>query len=318
MIAMPRQIPGATGTALKVKDFMKRTPSMSNEKSLGVEGRGIESDISRSEKKLDITMKRLGGRRLWLVSASLDKGMFTLAFEMPIVASSVVAITTDLAGIGSRSWLLTAFLLGYAAIISIVSKLSDIPGRRLLYTLCMLGLLIPSVACSAAQTTTQPIIPAFQSAINVEPLVIPSNYSFSETQAALEAAIPPLNLTFQTYLARSDYAGAHEALENLPPLNNFILPPRNFTGLLLAIGQSGQAIQYEIGNPLTAITMAQHNLDISLHTPRRVLLRVDGDKVEFKFDALAPLVAKFRIPEVDILARRLDAELVNALHRVAR
>ncbi|KAJ2981153.1 hypothetical protein NUW58_g6760 [Xylaria curta] len=151
----------------------------------------------------------------------------------------------------------------------------------------------------------------------MEPITISSNYSFSETQKALEAAIPPLDLTYQTYLAQGDYAGAHEALEALPPLNNFILPPRNFTDLLLAIGKSGQAVQYEIGNPLTAVTMAQHNLDIALHTPRRVLLRVDGDKVEIKFNALAPLVAKFQVPEVDTVARKLDAKLTETLRRVA-
>ncbi|GAW17714.1 hypothetical protein ANO14919_071800 [Xylariales sp. No.14919] len=152
---------------------------------------------------------------------------------------------------------------------------------------------------------------------SVHPIIISSKHSFSETQQALEAAIPPLDLTFQTYIAEGDYAGARAALEALPPLNNFILPPRNFTGLLLAIGEGGQAIQYEIGNPLTAVTMIKYNLDIALHTPRRVLLRVDGDKVEFKVNALASLVAKYGIPEVNAVAAKLDAELTSTLRRVA-
>ncbi|KAI1184153.1 hypothetical protein F5B17DRAFT_442869 [Nemania serpens] len=151
----------------------------------------------------------------------------------------------------------------------------------------------------------------------MQPIVISSKYSFSETQKALEAAVPRLDLKFQEYLAEGDYAGARAALEALPPLNNFVVPPRNFTGLLLAIGKSGQAVQYEIGNPLTAATMIQYNTDIALHTPRRVLLRVDGDKVEFKFDALAPIVAKYHIPEVDVVAKKLDAELTSTLRRVA-
>ncbi|KAI0530353.1 hypothetical protein GGR58DRAFT_493654 [Xylaria digitata] len=151
----------------------------------------------------------------------------------------------------------------------------------------------------------------------ISPIIITSKHSFSETREALEATIPPLDLTFQTYIAEGDYAGARAALEALPPLNNFILPPRNFTGLLLAIGKSGQAIQYEIGNPLTAVTMIKYNLDIALHTPRRVLLRVDGDKVQFKVNALAPLVAKYRIPEVDAVAKKLDAKLTETLCQVA-
>ncbi|KAI1203988.1 hypothetical protein F5X97DRAFT_318010 [Nemania serpens] len=151
----------------------------------------------------------------------------------------------------------------------------------------------------------------------MQPIVISSKYSFSETQKALEAAVPRLNLKFQDYLAEGDYLGARRALEALPPLNNFIIPPRNFTGVLLAIGKSGQEIQYEIGNPLTAATMIQYNLDIALHTPRRVLLRVNGDKAEFKFDALAPIVAKYHAPEVDSIAKKLDVELTSTLLRVA-
>ncbi|KAF2972746.1 hypothetical protein GQX73_g689 [Xylaria multiplex] len=151
----------------------------------------------------------------------------------------------------------------------------------------------------------------------IRPIIITSKRSFSETQEALEATIPPLDLTFQTYIAEGDYVGARAALEALPPLNNFILPPRNFTGLLLTIGQSGQAIQYEIGNPLTAVTMIQHNLDVALHTPRRVLLRINGEKVELKVNALAPIVAKYQIPEVDAVAKKLDDELTKTLRRVA-
>ncbi|KAI0814122.1 hypothetical protein GGR55DRAFT_676257 [Xylaria sp. FL0064] len=150
----------------------------------------------------------------------------------------------------------------------------------------------------------------------METITTPSNFSFSETQKAFEAAIPALDLTFQTYIAQGDYAAARAALEALPPLNNFILPPRNFTGLLLAIGESGQALGYEVGNPLTASSMIRYELDIALHTPRRVLLRVDGDKVEFKYNLLAPLVAKYNIPEVDDIAKTLDAKITTALREV--
>jgi hypothetical protein len=126
-----------------------------------------------------------------------------------------------------------------------------------------------------------------------------------------------LDLSYQALIAKGDYAGARAALEALPPLNNFILPPRNFTNLLLAIGEPGQAVVYEIGNPLTAISMVKYNLDIALHTPRRVILRVDGDKVQFKVNPLAPLVAKYGIPEVDAVAKKLDATLTATLSAVA-
>jgi len=152
---------------------------------------------------------------------------------------------------------------------------------------------------------------------DIKPIIITSKYSFAETKAALEATIPPLDLSYQALAAKGDYAGARAALEALPPLNNFILPPRNFTTLLLAIGEPGQAVAYEIGNPLTASSMVKYNLDIGLHTPRRVMLRVDGDKVQFKVNPLAPLVAKYGIPEVDAVAKKLDATLTATLSAVA-
>lgn len=150
-----------------------------------------------------------------------------------------------------------------------------------------------------------------------ETISITSNLSFEDSQKALEAAIPPLDLSFQTYVVNGDFAGARAALEALPPLNNFVLPPRSFTGILTGIGASGTAVQYEIGNPLTAITMAQHNLDIGLHTPRRVLLRVEGDKVVFKYNLIAPLVAKYNNAEVNDTATKLDARIQNALRKIA-
>jgi hypothetical protein len=151
----------------------------------------------------------------------------------------------------------------------------------------------------------------------LQAIIITSQYSIAETQRALEAAIPPLDLTYQTYIAQGDYAAARAALAALPPLNNFILPPRDFTKLLLANGDSGQALGYEIGNPSTAASMIKYNIDIALHTPRRVLLSVNGDKVEIKVNALAPLVAKYQIPEVDAIAKKLDAKFTETLSAIA-
>ncbi|KAI0397619.1 hypothetical protein F5Y17DRAFT_415164 [Xylariaceae sp. FL0594] len=151
---------------------------------------------------------------------------------------------------------------------------------------------------------------------DIKPIIITSKRSFAETKAALEATIPPLDLSYQALAAKGDYAGARAALKALPPLNNFILPPRNFTTLLQTIGEPGEAVAYEIGNPLTAVSMIKYKIDIGLHTPRRVLLRVDGDKVQLKVNPLAALVAKYGIPEVDAIARKLDATLRDTLSKV--
>ncbi|KAI1119434.1 hypothetical protein F5Y14DRAFT_445974 [Nemania sp. NC0429] len=147
----------------------------------------------------------------------------------------------------------------------------------------------------------------------MQPITIISKYSFSETQKALEQAVPLLDSRFLTCVAQGDYAGALVALQAVPSLNHFIDPPGYFTAILLDIENNGQEITYEMGNLLTVATMIRYKLDIA----PQVLLQVNGDKAEFKFCALAPSVARFHILDVDNIAKKLDEELTNTLRRVA-
>ncbi|TGJ78863.1 hypothetical protein E0Z10_g9909 [Xylaria hypoxylon] len=135
----------------------------------------IENSLPVSDDEVPATLNYLKGRRLWLVFASyveilhgtlikvafevaidLDIGLVT--FEIPVVATSIVAITNDLGGADESSWLLTSYLLGYVAFIVLSSKLSDIYGRQSLFAACILLFLIASAVCSAAQTINQLII----------------------------------------------------------------------------------------------------------------------------------------------------------------
>lgn len=119
---------------------------------------GYELEESAVEQQSRGNLNYPQGRSLWLISASLGVMMFMVTFEIPVVATSVVAITDDLGGVDDRSWFLTSYLLGYVAIIVVSSKLSDIYGRRPLYAACILLFLISSAACSASQTTNQLIV----------------------------------------------------------------------------------------------------------------------------------------------------------------
>ncbi|KAI1300940.1 putative multidrug resistance protein fnx1 [Xylaria venustula] len=114
--------------------------------------------ISGSPNEASPTFNYLQGWRVWLIFASLMLMMFMVTFEIPVVATSIVAITTDIGGTNESSWLLTSYLLGYVSIIVIFSKLSDIYGRRPLFAACIIIFLIASAACSAAQTINQLII----------------------------------------------------------------------------------------------------------------------------------------------------------------
>ncbi|KAI1131717.1 MFS multidrug transporter-like protein [Nemania abortiva] len=131
---------------------------MGNDVTSSVDDERVENNVSTSCNEPEGTKEYLHGRRLWLVFGSLGIIMFMVNFEIPIVATSVVAITNDIGGVNDRSWLLTSYLLGYIAIIVLSSKLSDIYGRYPIYISCIVLFLIASAACSAAQTAPQLII----------------------------------------------------------------------------------------------------------------------------------------------------------------
>ncbi|CAJ2509569.1 Uu.00g145950.m01.CDS01 [Anthostomella pinea] len=160
--------------------------------------------------------------------------------------------------------------------------------------------------------------PPSQHPIGSKHTIIRSHRTFEETRATLEASIPPLNTTYSTLLAAGDIAGALAALEALPPLNNFVASQRDFGRLLQVVGESGKAVQYEIGNPLTATRLNWIEIRVALYVPIRVLLRVDSSgEVAFEYDQLEGFTSRFRNREVNDIAGQLDRNLTRVLLEAA-
>jgi len=65
-------------------------------------------------------------------------------------------------------------------------------------------------------------------------------------------------------------ASARRKLEGVPEL--WIFDRRDHGGLLQITGEPRKAVQYDIGNPLTASRMTQHQLPAALAAPLRVVL----------------------------------------------
>jgi uncharacterized protein (DUF302 family) len=150
--------------------------------------------------------------------------------------------------------------------------------------------------------------------IAVEHIRIETKKPFLEVKAALEALLPPLNSNFQTRLQQGDTAGAASELEGLPELSMFLT--RDHGGLLRIAGQVRSALQYEIGNPLTASRMTRHNLGAALYAPLRVALYElqDGTTV-FEYDLPSSLFGQFGDEQVTEVGRELDQELETVLLR---
>jgi len=79
-----------------------------------------------------------------------------------------------------------------------------------------------------------------------------------------------------------------------------------------------RAIQYDIGNPLTASLMTRHEISTGLYAPIRVLLRESPEgEVAFEYDRPVSTFGQFGDERVDIVARKLDESLENLLEKAA-
>ena len=155
-----------------------------------------------------------------------------------------------------------------------------------------------------------------QQTIQVEHVRIESAKPFAEVKAALQELVPPLDPIIPEALRQGDIGRAKEVLQRGPELA--IFSARDHGGLLRVAGLARKAVQYEIGNPLTASRMTQHQLPAALYAPLRVLLyeNEDGNAV-FEYDRPSSLFGQFGDERVTAVARELDAKLESALIKAA-
>jgi hypothetical protein len=152
--------------------------------------------------------------------------------------------------------------------------------------------------------------------VTVEHVTIRSNNTFAAVRASLEALVPRLDDGFLTLLRFGLIDRARQELEAAATLS--IFGNRDHGGLLVIAGLKGRAIQYDIGNPLTASLMTRHNISAGLYAPIRVLLRESsGGEVAFEYDRPVSTFGQFGDERVDIVARKLDESLENILRNAA-
>ncbi|RAH86595.1 MFS general substrate transporter, partial [Aspergillus japonicus CBS 114.51] len=117
-----------------------------------------EEDATAPNGDLDATTPYLHGARLHVITATLCLCLFLTNLEIPIVTTSLVSITTELGGLNKISWISTAYMLGYAGVLVLAAKFSDIFGRKSCLLLGVGLFIVFSAACGAAQTMEQLII----------------------------------------------------------------------------------------------------------------------------------------------------------------
>jgi len=151
--------------------------------------------------------------------------------------------------------------------------------------------------------------------ITVDHVKIACRRSFPEVRAALAARLPELDAKIIPLLSSGDQAAIQDYEQRGPKL--YIFLERDHGGLLTIAGQTRNAVQYEIGNPITASRMTRHNLGAALYAPLRVaLLEYENGEVVFEYDRPSSLFGQFgdeHVRDVGLyLDRKLEAVLVEA------
>jgi len=152
--------------------------------------------------------------------------------------------------------------------------------------------------------------------VQVEHVRIEAAKPFADVKATLEELVPPLDPAILEALRQGDMGRAKEALQRGPELA--IFSARDHGGLLRISGLARNAVQYEIGNPLTATKMTQHRLPAALYAPLRVVLyENEAGHAVFEYDRPSSLFGQFGDERVTAVARELDASLERVLAQAA-
>ena len=148
--------------------------------------------------------------------------------------------------------------------------------------------------------------------VSVEHRSLECSRSFGEVHRAVIDLVPALKPEVSEILIRGDKDKVAIARREWPKLWLFLA--RNHGGLVAADGQNAKAMQYEIGNPLTAERMTRHVLAAGLYAPLRIVLYEDAaGKAIFEYDLPSSLFSQFGDEEVTQVGRELDAELESTL-----
>jgi uncharacterized protein (DUF302 family) len=162
-----------------------------------------------------------------------------------------------------------------------------------------------------------PAVEVSSTLIPVEHIRITCRRTFDEVRAAIEADLPKLDEDIKALLRDGDQGRIKEIEEHGSKL--FMFLSRDHGELLEIAGGKRNAVQYEIGNPITASKMTRHNLGAALYAPLRVaLFETEAGDAVFEYDKPSTLFGQFGDEKISEVARSLDHELEKALVKVAR
>jgi hypothetical protein len=149
-------------------------------------------------------------------------------------------------------------------------------------------------------------------AIEVTHVVIESQKTAADVRASLETLMPPIDEEIPLLLSDGVTDRLKQRLEAAPELSIFL---KRDHGMLVGMySKVRDAVQYEIGNPLTASRMTRYQLAAGLYAPLRVIIYEKADVGScIEYDLPSSLFGQFGDDRVTEVAHGLDVALSRAL-----
>ena len=97
-------------------------------------------------------------RRINIITAGVILSLFLASMEGTVVATAMPSIVAQLGGLSIYSWVFSIYMLASTTTVPIYGKISDIFGRKKVYTFAMVLFLIGSVLCGRANSMESLII----------------------------------------------------------------------------------------------------------------------------------------------------------------
>lgn len=94
-------------------------------------------------------------RRTLFVTAGIMLGILMSSMEATVVATAMPTIVGELGGLEAYSWVFAGYMLTATTTTPLYGKLSDLYGRRRVYSVAMLLFLAGSLSCGLAQSMSQ-------------------------------------------------------------------------------------------------------------------------------------------------------------------
>ncbi|RAL01132.1 MDR family MFS transporter [Aspergillus ibericus CBS 121593] len=91
-------------------------------------------------------------KQFWIVMLGLNIGMLLAALDFNIVATAVPIISSEFNAYNNSSWLGTGFLVTFALVLPIYSKLGDIFGRRSMFMVGTIIFILGSGLCGGSKS----------------------------------------------------------------------------------------------------------------------------------------------------------------------